>query len=168
VPSGDRAVRAWGSVGALLTTRALTEVAPFPCVRYVVYMTTSSPPSARYEVWRRDYDTFDSGEWRRVASVVHREVADAIVESAAGWGTEMEVRGGEPDERPEWADLTIEEFRERYAVIRGHVHSLDVPWVREYVGEEAKQRARAAERLRLYEAAQALPTKRGHPKGRIP
>jgi hypothetical protein len=44
VPSGDRAVRAWGPVGALLTTRALIGVALSAHVRYVVYMTTTTDP----------------------------------------------------------------------------------------------------------------------------
>lgn len=69
-----------------------------------------------YEVWTRDYSTFDSGSWECAYSGIQDPtlaefVADHLGE---GWGTDAEVRKAVESLTPTWASLSLAEFNEQY------------------------------------------------------
>lgn len=47
-----------------------------------------------WSVWRRDYSTFDSGEWDEDKRFAHKDLAEEYMRSLAGWLGHGHASGG--------------------------------------------------------------------------
>lgn len=107
-----------------------------------------------WSVWRRDYSTFDSGEWGEDKRFAHKDMAEEYMKSLTGWGTDTRLEGPEtPDPSAEpWQSLTLAEFEKTYVMYYGSVYERDSDHGREVLAIREREERRRKE----YEEMQAL------------